>query len=60
MTDKAHLEEFGNGVSDALPKMLVATYIECHRNPLLSTADVVTRLKEKMEQALIENADAAA
>jgi hypothetical protein len=60
MTDKAHLKEFGNGVSDALPTMLVATHIECYLNPPLSTADVVTRLKEMMEQAMIEDADASA
>jgi hypothetical protein len=60
MTDRVHLEEFGEGISEGLAKKLVATFVECHRNPSLSSADVVTRLKEQMEQALSEDADAPA
>lgn len=60
MTDSVHLEEFGEGIADALAKKLVAVFINCHRDTSLDVADVVTRLKEQMELALNEDAHAAA
>jgi hypothetical protein len=59
MTDKTHLEEFEGGVSKALSKSLINTFIDCHRDPSVKPEDIVTRLKEQMEIALSEDADAA-
>ena len=58
MTDKSHLESFEREVAAGLPKRLVATFTACHRDPSLKAADVVTRLKDVMEQSLAEGEDA--
>jgi hypothetical protein len=60
MTDKTHLEELAESISAPLPKKLVETFIQCHASASLSAADVVIRLKERMEDALNEDADATA
>lgn len=60
MTDKSHLESFERAVVAALSKRLVATFTACHRDPSLKAADVVTRLKDVMEQGLAEGDDALA
>jgi hypothetical protein len=59
MTDKTHLEEFVEGVTDDLSKKLVATFVEGHRDPLMKQAEIITRLKEEMEAALSRGTDAA-
>lgn len=59
MTDQSHLEEFTKTVSDDLAKKLVATFVDCHRDPSLTEADVTTLLKEQMEAALTGDKDAA-
>ncbi|OHB26692.1 MAG: hypothetical protein A2790_17665 [Phenylobacterium sp. RIFCSPHIGHO2_01_FULL_69_31] len=59
MTDRSHLDEFGASRQDELSKQLIATFIAGHRNPTVKTADLVTRLKDVMEKALQEPADAA-
>lgn len=58
MTDKSHLDEFGAGRQHELSKQLVATFIAGHRDPAVKAADLVTRLKDVMEQALQEPANA--
>ena len=58
MTDKSHLESFEHEVAVGLPKRLVATFTTCHRDQSLKAADVVTRLKDVMEQSLAEGDDA--
>ena len=60
MTDISHLESFQREISATLSKRLVATFPACHRDPSLKAADVVTRLKEVMEQGLAEDGDAPA
>lgn len=59
MTDKSHLDEFRAGHENELSKQLVATFIAGCRDPAVKAADLVTRLKEVMEKALQEPADAA-
>lgn len=59
MTDKSHLDEFGAGRQLELSKQLVATFIAGHRDPAVKATDLVTRLKDVMEKALQEPADAA-
>lgn len=59
VTDKTHLEEFTKSISETLSKKLVATFVDCHRDPSLTEADITTLLKEQMEAALIEDKDAA-
>lgn len=59
MTDKSHLDEFGASRDQHLSKQLVATFIAGHRDPAIKGADLVTRLKDVMEQALQEPANAA-
>jgi hypothetical protein len=59
MTDKSHLDEFGASRDQQLSKQLVATFIAGHRDPTVKAADLVTRLKDVMEQALREPANAA-
>lgn len=59
MTDKSHLEDFTKTISDVLSQKLVAKFVECHRDPTLSEADVTTLLKEQMEAALAGDKDAA-
>ncbi len=59
MTDKSHLDEFGASRDQQLSKQLVATFIAGHRDPAIKAADLVTRLKDVMEQALQEPANAA-
>ena len=58
MTDKSHLDEFGAGRQHELSKQLVTTFIAGHRDPAVKTVDLVTRLKDVMEKALQEPADA--
>lgn len=58
MTDRSHLESFEHEVAGGLPKRLVATFTACNRDPSLKAADVVTRLKDVMEQSLAEGNDA--
>ena len=60
MTDKSHLESLERAVVGALSKRLLATFTACHRDPSLKAADVVTRLKDVMEQGLSEGDDAPA
>ncbi|MES0015593.1 hypothetical protein [Mesorhizobium sp. M0036] len=60
MTEKTHLEAFEGGITKALSKSLVRTFIVSHRDPSTKAIDVVSRLKEQMELALSEDADAAA
>lgn len=60
MTDISHLESFQREISATLSKRLVATFTACHRDPSLKAADVVTRLKDVMEQGLAEAGDAPA
>jgi hypothetical protein len=52
MPDKTHLEEFIGGVTDELPKRLVQVFAECSCDAAMKPADIITRLKEKMEEAL--------
>lgn len=59
MTDKSHLDEFGASRDQELSKQLVATFIAGHRDPSVKSADLVTLLKDVMEQALQEPANAA-
>lgn len=59
MTDKSHLDEFGASRDQQLSKELVAAFIAGHRDPSVKSADLVTRLKDVMEQALQEPANAA-
>jgi hypothetical protein len=59
MTDKSYLEEFTEGVSGGLSQKLVDILIEGHRDPSTKQVDIVTRLKEQMEQALHRDTDAA-
>lgn len=59
MTDKSYLEEFTQGVTQGLSKRLVDVFVAGHRDPSLKTVDVVTRLKEQMEQELQRDDDAA-
>lgn len=59
MTDKSHLEDFTKTISDVLSQKLVVKFVECHRDPTLSEADVTTLLKEQMEAALAGDKDAA-
>ncbi|MGI4796162.1 MAG: hypothetical protein ACRYG8_19315 [Janthinobacterium lividum] len=59
MADRAHVEEFNSAVCDPLAKRLVSTFIDCHRDVSLNSTDVVTRLREMMEQELHEGTDAA-
>jgi|1186.fasta_scaffold03047_2 hypothetical protein len=58
MTDKNYLEEFVAGLAGDLPKRLVETFVEGHRDPTTKPVDLVTRLKEQMEQALHGESDA--
>jgi hypothetical protein len=58
MTDKNYLEEFVAGVAGDLSKRLVETFVEGHRDPAAKPIDLVTRLKEQMEQALHRASDA--
>lgn len=58
MTDKSHLDEFSASRDQELSKQLVATFIAGHRDPTVKAADLVTRLKDVMEQALQEPANA--
>lgn len=60
MTDISHLETFQREISATLSKRLVATFTACHRDPSLKAADVVTRLKDVMEEGLAEVGDAHA
>jgi hypothetical protein len=60
MSDASHLEAFEREVSATLSKSLVATFLAGHRNPSLKAADVVTQLKDVMEQGLAEGGDAPA
>lgn len=59
VTDKSHLEEFTKSISETFSKKLVATFVDCHRDPSLTEADITTLLKEQMEAALIGDKDAA-
>jgi hypothetical protein len=59
VTDKSHLDEFSESIGDALSKDLVAAFRDAHRDPSLKAADIVTRLKERMEAALRRRDDAA-
>ena len=59
MTDKSHLDEFGASQDQQLSKQLVAAFIAGHRDPTMKATDLVTRLKDVMEQALQEPANAA-
>jgi hypothetical protein len=59
MADNSHLDEFGAGRQHPLSKQLVATFIAGHRDSAVKAADLVTRLKDVMEQALQEPANAA-
>lgn len=59
MTDKSHLEDFVAEVREDLSKRLLKIFTEGHRDPAIKAVDIVTRLKEQMEQALDENADAS-
>ena len=59
MTDKSHLDEFGASRDLHLSNKLVATFIAGHRDPAIRAVDLVTRLKDVMEQALQEPANAA-
>jgi hypothetical protein len=58
MIDKNYLEEFVAGVAGDLSKRLVDTFVEGHRDPATRPIDLVTRLKEQMEQALHRVIDA--
>jgi len=58
LTDKTHLEEFKGGVTAPLSKRLVDTFIQCHRDPSMKLADIITRLKEDMEGGLRKDNDA--
>lgn len=58
MTDKNYLDEFVAEVTGDLSKRLVEIFIEGHRNPATKAVDLVTRLKEQMEQALQGVSDA--
>ena len=60
MTDTSHLDSFEREISATLSKRLVATFTACHRDSSLKAADVVTRLKDVMEQGLAEAGDALA
>lgn len=60
MTDTSHLESFQSEISATLSKRLVATFTASHRDSSLKAADVVTRLKDVMEQGLAEAGDAPA
>jgi hypothetical protein len=60
MTDSSHLEAFERATSATLSKRLVATFTTSHRDPSLKAADVVTRLKDVMEQGIAEGGDAPA
>lgn len=59
MTTKGHLEEFMETITTALSQKLVTAFSETHRDPSLTEADVITRLKEQMEATLGEDKDAA-
>jgi hypothetical protein len=59
MTEKTHLEEFRDGVNDALSRQLVEIFVECRRDLSMKPADIITRLKEKMEGALSPDDDPA-
>jgi hypothetical protein len=59
MTDKSHLDDFGASRQQHLSRRLVTTFIVGHRDPAVKAADLVTRLKDVMEQALQEPADEA-
>jgi hypothetical protein len=59
MSEKNYLAEFVAGVESRLSKRLVETFVEGHRDPATKPIDLVTRLKEQMEQALREVSDAS-
>jgi hypothetical protein len=59
MPDKTHLEEFIDGVTEDLPKRLVRVFTKCSCDTAMKPADIITRLKEKMEEALRPDDDAA-
>ena len=59
MSEKNYLAEFVAGVESRLSKRLVETFVQGHRDPATKPIDLVTRLKEQMEQALREVSDAS-
>lgn len=58
MTDRSYLDDFSASQQQRLSQELVAEFIECSRDPATNTADLVTRLKDVLEQALQEPGDA--
>jgi len=59
VTDKTHIEEFSQTITEALSRKLVAVFMERHCDHTLKESDVITRLKEQMEAALGGHKDAA-
>ena len=59
MTDKRHLDEFRGKKLTALSKQLVDTFVEGHRDTSVSSADLIVRLRDVMEQRLGGADDAA-
>jgi hypothetical protein len=53
------LEEFLDDVTEELSRQLVEVFTDCRRDATLKQADIVTRLKETMEDALRTEDDAA-
>lgn len=60
MSDISHLEGLQREISATLSKRLVATFTVCRRDTSIKAADIVTRLKDVMEQGLAEAGDAPA
>ena len=58
MTDKSYLDEFGAGQVQPLSKQLIETFVTGHRDPIVKSVDLVTRLKDVMTQALQDSVNA--
>ena len=54
MADESHLDEFSATQQQRLSQKLVSIFIEGNRDPAVKTADLITRLKDVMEQSLKE------
>jgi hypothetical protein len=60
MTDRTHLDEIHSTTGKPLSRRLVETFRDAVRDPALTKADHIQRLKDEMEAALDEEqADAA-
>jgi hypothetical protein len=60
MTDPAHLNEIQSNTTKPLSRKLVEAFKDGVRNPALTKADHVQRLKDQMEAALEEERPDAA